>query len=44
MGKNPKTFVERKLIVKSRRSTTVLSCPKLEGAFSAMIRGLSITL
>jgi hypothetical protein len=44
MGKNPKKIVKRKLILKSRRSTTFLSCQKLEGAFLATIKCLSITL
>jgi hypothetical protein len=42
LGKHKKKTVQRKLIIRLRRSTTLLWHPELEGAFSAGTKGVSI--
>jgi hypothetical protein len=42
LGKAQEKTVKRKLIIRSRRSTTLLCHPELEGAFSAGTKGVSI--
>jgi len=42
-GKAQEKIVQRKLMRRSRRSTTLQCHPELEGAFSAGTRGVSIT-
>jgi hypothetical protein len=41
-GKAQEKTVQRKLMIRSRRSTTWLCHPELEGAFSAGTKGVSI--
>ncbi len=43
LGKAQEKTVQRKLMIRSRRSTTSLWHPELEGAFSAGTKGVSIT-
>ncbi len=43
LGKAPEKTVERKLRIRSRRSTTLLCHPELEGACSAGTKGVSMT-
>ncbi len=40
---SPRKTVQRKFIIRLRRSTTLLCHPELEGAFSARSKGVSIT-
>jgi hypothetical protein len=42
LGKAQEKTVQRKLIIRSRRSTTLLCHPELEGAFSVGTKGVSI--
>jgi hypothetical protein len=42
LGKAQEKTVQRKLIIRLRRSTTLLCHPELEGAFSAGTKGVSI--
>jgi hypothetical protein len=43
LEKPKKKTVQRKLMIRSRRSTTLLCHPELEGAFSVGTEGVSIT-
>ncbi len=43
LGKAQEKTEQRKLIIRSRRSTTLLCHPELEGVFSAGTKGVSIT-